>query len=360
MSQTASPLDQNPKAYALVKEGLERGDGPSAIAAELEEVHGVTTTKDSIRRFRERHGIIVAKTKKTAAPSQDKSEPVKAAFQYSIIEQDGEQCITVFVPGETPRVADSTHPNYEAMVEKAKAQDISVFDLFDVEKTIREYFERLSDRVLVRAGHIYFDGDEIHNTLTDHILRVMDEGLEDWEPLVAFMEKIMDNPVAHSREQLYRWLESHKFSITEEGDIVAYKGVERADEDTGDAYLSLNGGHAIVDGEEVNGKVPQSIGSIVEMPRQEVVHEPSVSCSVGLHIGTFPYARGYGNVVLEVHVNPRDVVSVPNNEDEKARTCRYRVIGEVTAAYGSAVVVDSTSPEEEEDWGDEEYDEDDE
>lgn len=362
MRQTASPLDQN-EVFAFVKAGLERGDAPSVIAAGVEETHGITTTKDSIRRFRERHGIKAAKKVKIKTKKPDPTPiPVpKPLFQYSIIEQDGEKCITVFAPGETPRVADSTHPNFEAMVEMAQAHNTDIFKLFDVEKIIRETFERLSERVLVRDGHIFFDGDEIHNALTEHIVRVLDQDIDDWEPLVLFLEKVMDNPVPHSREQLYRWLQSHDFSINAEGDIVAYKGVKRIDEDdeaeslrAKHEYLSLNGGHAIVDGDEINGKVPQSIGSTVEMPRQEVIHEPSVSCSYGLHIGTFPYAKNYGEVVLKVIVNPRDVVSVPNGEDEKARTCRYFVEQEVSAPFKSAIVIsgeDAVKDEAEEDAG---------
>ena len=35
-----------------------------------------------------------------------------------------------------------------------------------------------------------------------------------------------------------------------------------------------------------------------------------------------------GNVVLEVHFDPRDVVNVPNHEN-KIRVCRYQVVGEI-------------------------------
>jgi hypothetical protein len=347
MAQTASPLDQ-PQVAAYIKSALKGDRKPSEIVHGLDVSYGITTTKDSIRRFRERHNIKnpkkkAAKSTKAAAPK--KTQPAKPAFQYSIIEQDGEQCITVFAPGETPKVADSSHPNFSAMVEKAKAGDIAVLDLFDVEKVIRENFTRLSERVLVRNGRIYFDGNELDNAITEHILRFLDEGgaTGDWSPLVNFLEKIQDNPIEHSREQLYRWLASHKFSITQEGDIVAYKGVKRIENEAAEHdFQSVYGGHAIVDEVEVHGEVPQSIGSVVEMPRTEVAHNPREACSSGLHVATFSYAKGWGEVVLEVHVNPRDIVSVPNGEAEKARTCRYYVEDVVTAPYEAAIVLDTT------------------
>jgi hypothetical protein len=43
--------------------------------------------------------------------------------------------------------------------------------------------------------------------------------------------------------------------------------------------------------------------------------------------------------VLEVHVNPRDVVSIPDDhQDAKMRVCRYVVIGEVTAEHTKPLV----------------------
>jgi hypothetical protein len=53
-------------------------------------------------------------------------------------------------------------------------------------------------------------------------------------------------------------------------------------------------------------------------------------CSVGLHVGTYDYASNFTLNVLEVHVNPRDVVSVPTDSNwAKVRCCRYVVIKEV-------------------------------
>jgi hypothetical protein len=43
-------------------------------------------------------------------------------------------------------------------------------------------------------------------------------------------------------------------------------------------------------------------------------------------VGTYDYAKRYANgALLKVHVNPRDVVSVPTGEGEKVRVCRYVV-----------------------------------
>jgi hypothetical protein len=139
--------------------------------------------------------------------------------------------------------------------------------------------------------------------------------------------------------------------------IVGYKGVKKqqapTDPDLGytnevNEYLSIFTGNAIVDGERVSGHVPNKIGSLVEMPRNEVTFDPAVGCSYGLHVGTWDYANNFGRGgVLEVHVNPRDVVSVPTDSSwAKMRVCRYRVVGVTEVPYQSALA---------DDWQDDNY-----
>jgi hypothetical protein len=50
--------------------------------------------------------------------------------------------------------------------------------------------------------------------------------------------------------------------------------------------------------------------------------------------------------MLECHVNPRDVVSVPTGAGgEKVRVCRYIIAGTIETAYNSAVIdVDGERP----------------
>jgi hypothetical protein len=55
-------------------------------------------------------------------------------------------------------------------------------------------------------------------------------------------------------------------------------------------------------------------------------------------VGSFDHAAGYGNTLLEVKVNPRDVVSVPSDTGgAKMRVCRYTVVQEITGKYEEAV-----------------------
>lgn len=258
------------------------------------------------------------------------------SIQFSLLKTSDSQFITVFVPGRDPLPAGEDHPNFGAIV--AACIDGSytpdeVADLFDVASTVEREFERLSERVTVVNGRVYFDGDAVASVLTDQILRFLDEG-ESFLPLVNFFEKISQNPNEDSREQLYAWLRTRNFTVTEDGDFIAYKAI-------GADNLSLHGGNedVLVDGEVHRGRIPNPYGSVIEMARSLVHHSPLAGCSRGLHVGTWDFASAFGgptSKVVEVYVNPRDVVSVPH-ADEKVRTCRYEVGREVEAAQSSAL-----------------------
>jgi len=268
-------------------------------------------------------------------------------LSMQIVNMDNLTVITVVVDGE-PYCASNEHPNFSEIVDRASKGDASVVDLFDVSNTIAKKFEYLSDRVSVSDGVVYFDGEPINSVLNTQIVEFMKNGM-DFMPLVNFYEKLEQNPNEDSRNQLYAWLDAHKFTITPEGDLLGYKGVAL---DANGDYVSVNHGRAIVNGQEVRGAIPNKIGDVVTMPRSEVQFDPSVGCSTGLHVGTWNYAKDWAKgAVLEVAVNPRDVVSVPHDcSAQKLRTCRYVVTGVATGDYGTPLRAASNT------WDDDSYD----
>jgi len=268
------------------------------------------------------------------------------AVKYNLVCNESDN-ITVFVDGEM-YVADSDHnPNFSEIVEKVLADDVSVVELFDLEKTVSKKFERLSERVVVRNGNIYFDGSPVNDVLGKQVLRFVEDDVEDWQPLVLFWENLAQNPNEHSREQLYSWLNDRKFQISKNGNIVGFKGVKIVNGE----YRSIHAGPAIVDDVEMNGYIPNAIGSVIEMPRADVQSNSAVGCSTGLHVGTYDYAKDFAQgAVLTVSVNPRDVVSVPSDcNAAKLRVCRYRVVN-ATAVEWSSAVSDVEDDEDNEDY----------
>lgn len=254
-------------------------------------------------------------------------------LKFSLVTAGDARAVTVFANGEVYAAQSDSHPNFDAIVAGALADDPAVIDLFDVEKVIAREFTNLSDRVTLFNGTVFFDNDPVDEAINRQIVRFLDEGTDSWAPLVRFLENVMQNPNEHSREQLYRWLVKYDFPITDDGCIIAYKGVDKQD----DKFFSVHSGTAIVDGVEFNGQIPNAVGSTITMPRSDVQHDPSRGCHTGLHAGTWSYASGFGRGgVLTVRINPRDVVSVPTDcYSQKVRVCRYVVEGVTETEFTS-------------------------
>jgi len=286
---------------------------------------------------------------------------------------DGEQFITVFIPGQDILSATDSFPAFEQIVTRVGELNAKLKDggslsdgeiedlqaLFQPAKAIVQKFRRLSDRVTVKDGVMLLDGDPVHNTLAEQVLRFLDAG-EDFSPLVRFYERLLANvdgvrpeAAAHSREQLYDWLKTHDFTITDDGMIVGYKGVTPGGEWEGQpCFQSTRRGPATVNDVDVDGYVPNPDGAVIRMQRSQVTHDPNTHCSPGLHVGTFAYAKSFTGNVLEVHVDPAKVVSVPTEtRANKMRVCEYHVIGIVEEQYTSPVLVTTPSTDD----GDEDY-----
>jgi len=261
--------------------------------------------------------------------------------KYNLVSDGTNASVTVFEDGDM-LVANSDNPNWEQIVEALLVGE-PVADLINLVQAVAKKFERLTTRVSISGDQVYFDGDPVNNTLTAQIVRFLNEGW-DFEGLVNFYERVAANPSAHSREQLYTWLEAHNFTIDKDGYILMYKGVR----DNGDGtYGSIHAGPAIVNGQEVDGIVPQTIGDVVEFPRSKVNADPSQGCSTGLHASNFDYARSFTTgAVLTVSVDPADVVSVPTDcAAQKVRVCRYTVRGVTTYEIPEASVSWGTEDE---------------
>jgi hypothetical protein len=264
-------------------------------------------------------------------------------LHYSTV-TDGDVTYLTFIGPSGPQVADSNHPNYQEIVNKLAASrqgvDVDpqqVADLFNIERALNDRFRRLSERVAVKGGKVYLDGDALNNAVADQAVRFLDEGVENWQPLVKFFENVASNPNPHSRDNLSDWLASEEFTITEEGLIVGYRYVSTGDEEF--EYYAGHQGYAIVDGVEYNGRVPNPVGGVVEMPRSMVQHDPRDPCSTGLHVGNWNYSGTGGSTTLMVLVNPRDVVSVPTDAGgSKMRVCRFEIVGPVTAKLADPVI----------------------
>lgn len=150
----------------------------------------------------------------------------------------------------------------------------------------------------------------------------------DINSLSAFFKNLAANPSITARVDLFRWIKAQQsMALTESGYIVGYRGLRN------DMYSVMAGyGEVTRPGVETEyiaqDRLDNSIGNIVSMPRAMVDHNPNNSCSFGLHVGTWDYAKNWGDqsTTVLILLDPADVVVVPNGEDSKMRVCRYKVI----------------------------------
>ena len=104
---------------------------------------------------------------------------------------------------------------------------------------------------------------------------------------------------------------------------------------------------------EATGKWDNSPGAVCEINRELVDDNPTNTCSTGLHVACFGYAKDFGEKLVEVKVNPADVVCVPiDYNNTKMRVCRFEVLAECTdmrdePLYGHPKPADDEQEEEE-------------
>lgn len=237
------------------------------------------------------------------------------------------------------------HINYKMILEKLPtATSDELLEIVDVEKAVAAFSDGLIE---IKNGQVTYEGEVVHGSISKRILEFMSKGLP-FQPLVNFLNNIMENPSMQSQKELYDFLEHEHLPVTEDGHFLAYKAVRA---DFKDKY---------------RGTFDNRVGQICQMQRAKVDDDRSRGCSDGLHAGALNYVAGYGSLesgdrIVIVKINPKDVVSVPSDCNcEKLRTCRYEVVGEyqgelLKPLYSSVFSDDYDDEEDEEsssyDWG---------
>ena len=222
--------------------------------------------------------------------------------------------------GARPYNIAKTDSIYTDVVElvKANATEDAVLAVINRAQAAVQKAAQITPNIAIANGVVTFKGQSIDNSLTTRMLQMLDEGF-DLIPMAKFLENLMDNPSYRAVSELYGFLEKGNMPITPDGHFMAYKAV-RPD------YKDIH-----------SGTMDNSIGRVVEMPRNGVDDDKNRTCSAGLHFCSFEYlphfAHANGHVVL-VKINPRDVVAIPADyNDTKGRTCRYEVTGEYEGYY---------------------------
>jgi len=252
-----------------------------------------------------------------------------------------ENSLTVSLEGKTYTI-NSGHPSWRQAIESLKCKDYQALkDLISVKKAFSAF---TGDKVKVIDNQVFFNGEPIHNYLSDKILSFMEKGLPH-ESLIKFLERLMANPSRRAVNELYAFLSHKNLPITDAGTFLAYKSV-RSD------YTDHH-----------TGEFNNSIGNTLQMIRNNVCDDHNQGCSVGFHAGSLGYASSFGgaeSILVIVEIDPADVVSVPLDYNcQKLRTCKYTVVAKYDGPLPEHYTKDAQSAyDPQDDSDDEEYDDD--
>jgi hypothetical protein len=218
--------------------------------------------------------------------------------------------ITIITDGKT-LVVPKDHISYATIVQYLKEGDYEMaVKAADAAQTINDFGQ---GQVYVLDGVVYWNDKQLDNSLTKRIMSMVSERY-DVNPMLKFLENLMQNPSSRAINELYRFLECNNLPITNDGYFLAYKNVDHNYKD------------------KHSGTFDNSVGSVCQMERNQVMDDPNQTCSAGLHFCSIEYLNGmwgHSGHTMIIKINPADVVSIPvDYNNSKGRCCRYEVIAE--------------------------------
>lgn len=229
---------------------------------------------------------------------------------------------TAYVKGK-PYTVHGDHPNFDKIISVLYSNDhTGVEKLFDVVKALNVVRRGVGEQhgsgieFDVRTGRITYLGQPIGGVIVDRLLELQRAGhAKPADKLLKFLENLYQNTSKQVIDRLYTFLEKGEMPITEDGYFLAYKKIRT---DWTDVH---------------SGTMDNSVGKLVQMPRQAVDDNDDRTCSTGLHFCSYSYLQSFsGERIVLLKINPKDVVSIPTDyNDAKGRCCEYLVIEEITA-----------------------------
>lgn len=218
----------------------------------------------------------------------------------------------------------SDHPRWKDIIAAVSAKDEQTLRTLLSAKKVMEIYSN-GDLTIDGTGVLY-NGRPLHGVDVDRVLAFQRDGLP-YEPIANYIRRCRANTSQRAIQELYPWLEHRQITLTPDGKFIGYKGVRN------NFYSVYGNTETIVTSGTVDdeGHILNEIGKTIRVDRSCVSDDFRNPCGPGLHVGSLSYAKGWGQRVILVEVDPADVVSIPTDCDcQKLRCCGYKVIGEYT------------------------------
>jgi hypothetical protein len=253
----------------------------------------------------------------------------------------GRQITIVFADGDIKSVSKSDEALYNKVSAIIKEENYAcIRSLVDIKDHINTYG---GGRITVSNDVVLIDSEKLPEALSTKLFQFINSGLP-IDYLVKFWDNLKKNPSYRSIQQLYSFLEKNNHPFTDDGMFIAYKKIRPNFKDI----------HS--------GTFDNSVGSVVQVNRNEVDEDPNKTCSYGLHVANYDYACNHfgtpQDILVLVIVNPADVVAIPTDYNEsKMRVCKYKVSGVIERPLNTPVYKDTNdSMEDDYDSPDDELD----
>lgn len=223
-----------------------------------------------------------------------------------------------------------TDSKYQPALDAIRAGDMdALLRVVDIETSIAEYVPK--GEFAIHNGAVYSGGERVGGYIESRLLEFHENNLP-YNFLLNFWKRLRKNPSENSKHQLYRFLEAHKCPLTPRGTFIAYKSVIATKKPN--VYVSHH-----------DRKFEYTLEEPAQMARDGISDDPATACGTGLHVGSYGYAESFGSgssgaVLLEVEVDPANVVSVPSDcSSGKVRCCEVLPLAIlVGGAYKTAIV----------------------
>ena len=233
---------------------------------------------------------------------------MKESIKYIL----GSASISVYLDGKTFAV-NKQSATFDLVVNAVRNGDIDELrKVVNVRDFIVSSLAKKSDKVRITENQIFYGEREITGLVATRVFEVIRLGL-DVQPMIAFLENLLDNPSKRAVDELFGFMEACSLPITEDGHFLAYKRVR-------DNYTDVH-----------SGKFDNSVGQRPSMDRNLVDEDKDRTCSTGLHFCSYDYLSSFsGSRIMVLKINPKDVVSIPSDyNNSKGRCCEYLVVDEL-------------------------------
>lgn len=208
--------------------------------------------------------------------------------------------------------------NTDLFVERGRVEDVKYAELrklYDVASAVSSWSD--GDLKITRSGALY-KGAPIPQAISDMLIKAFfadptnEDAFKAWSTYLG----IATDPNLSSKiiDRLFLFLSKNDLNITADGKVLAWK-VVRPD------YLDKH-----------SRTFDNSVGKVLEMPRNKVNDNDAAHCSYGFHVCSWGYLSSFastGDPVMQVEVDIKDIVSIPTDYNgEKVRVCKYKVVAE--------------------------------